>query len=55
MILVLGYNPTSTSHRGVAQLIARAVWDREVEGLSPFTPTIELMLLQYISTAIFYV
>ena len=25
--------------RGVAQLIARAVWDREVEGLSPFTPT----------------
>ena len=27
--------------RGVAQLIARSVWDREVEGLSPFTPTIE--------------
>lgn len=25
--------------RGVAQLIARSVWDREVEGLSPFTPT----------------
>jgi hypothetical protein len=25
--------------RGVAQLIARPVWDREVEGLSPFTPT----------------
>jgi hypothetical protein len=23
----------------VAQLIARSVWDREVEGLSPFTPT----------------
>ena len=23
----------------MAQLIARAVWDREVEGLSPFTPT----------------
>ena len=22
-------------------MIARAVWDREVEGLSPFTPTIE--------------
>ncbi len=29
-----------THYRGVAQLIARAVWDREVEGLSPFTPTI---------------
>ena len=28
-------------YRGVAQLIARSVWDREVEGLSPFTPTIE--------------
>lgn len=28
------------TYRGVAQLIARAVWDREVEGLSPFTPTI---------------
>ena len=27
------------SFRGVAQLIARSVWDREVEGLSPFTPT----------------
>ena len=25
----------------MAQLIARAVWDREVEGLSPFTPTTE--------------
>ncbi len=25
--------------RGVAQLVARAVWDREVEGSSPFTPT----------------
>jgi hypothetical protein len=23
----------------VAQLVARAVWDREVEGSSPFTPT----------------
>ena len=23
----------------MAQLIARSVWDREVEGLSPFTPT----------------
>jgi hypothetical protein len=28
-------------YRGVAQLIARSVWDREVEGLSPFTPTKE--------------
>ena len=27
------------NYRGVAQLIARPVWDREVEGLSPFTPT----------------
>ena len=26
----------------MAQLIARSVWDREVEGLSPFTPTIEI-------------
>lgn len=34
------YNLKST-HRGVAQLVARAVWDREVEGSSPFTPTIE--------------
>ena len=31
----------ATEQRGVAQLIARSVWDREVEGLSPFTPTIE--------------
>jgi hypothetical protein len=29
----------------VAQLIARSVWDREVEGLSPFTPTIEKIRL----------
>jgi hypothetical protein len=28
----------------VAQLIARPVWDREVEGLSPFTPTKEKRL-----------
>jgi hypothetical protein len=25
--------------RGVAQLVARLVWDQEVEGSSPFTPT----------------
>ena len=25
----------------MAQLIARSVWDREVEGLSPFTPTMK--------------
>ena len=30
---------TMLRRRGVAQLIARSVWDREVEGLSPFTPT----------------
>ncbi len=30
--------------RGVAQLVARAVWDREVEGSSPFTPTKEKRL-----------
>lgn len=36
----MGYNSPS-EFRGVAQLIARSVWDREVEGLSPFTPTIE--------------
>jgi hypothetical protein len=34
------YTSKSKHHRGVAQLIARSVWDREVEGLSPFTPTI---------------
>ena len=28
----------------MAQLIARSVWDREVEGLSPFTPTIRPLL-----------
>ena len=34
------YNLLGNAHyRGVAQLIARSVWDREVEGLSPFTPT----------------
>lgn len=32
------YNRTNL-FRGVAQLVARAVWDREVEGSSPFTPT----------------
>ena len=37
---VMRYNlPGKHIYRGVAQLIARAVWDREVEGLSPFTPT----------------
>ena len=36
----LGYNLLSNTYRGVAQLVARAVWDREVEGSSPFTPTI---------------
>ena len=25
--------------RGIAQLVERAVWDREVEGSSPFSPT----------------
>ena len=35
----IAYNHPSEHHRGVAQLIARSVWDREVEGLSPFTPT----------------
>ena len=28
-----------THYRGVAQLVARAVWDREVESSSLFTPT----------------
>ena len=32
-------NALDYTYRGVAQLIARSVWDREVEGLSPFTPT----------------
>ena len=26
--------------RGVAQLVARVLWEHEVEGSSPFTPTI---------------
>ena len=33
------YTTLVVTLRGVAQLIARSVWDREVEGLSPFTPT----------------
>jgi hypothetical protein len=28
-----------THHRGVAQLVARGVWDAEAEGSSPSTPT----------------
>lgn len=35
------YYAKLNTYRGVAQLIARSVWDREVEGLSPFTPTKE--------------
>lgn len=35
----MSYNTLVRHHRGVAQLVARAVWDREVEGSSPFTPT----------------
>ncbi len=27
------------ANRGVAQSVARGVWDAEVEGSSPFTPT----------------
>ena len=30
------------SHRGVAQLVARVVWDHEVAGSNPVTPTIFL-------------
>lgn len=29
----------SISHRGVAQLVAHTVWDREVAGSSPVAPT----------------
>ena len=36
---LLNYSLSIRQFRGVAQLIARSVWDREVEGLSPFTPT----------------
>jgi hypothetical protein len=35
-----GYRYGIGIHRGVAQLVARLVWDQEVEGSSPFTPTI---------------
>ena len=38
------YNRLSFTYRGVAQLVARAVWDREVEGSSPFTPTMKKRL-----------
>ncbi len=31
--------PLKNHHRGVDQLIDRAVWDREAAGLSPATPT----------------
>ena len=31
------YNRTRS--RGVAQLVARVLWEHEVEGSSPFTPT----------------
>jgi hypothetical protein len=30
---------TGKRDRGVAQLVARIVWDDEVEGSSPFAPT----------------
>ena len=36
-----GHKSRVLAVRGVAQLIARSVWDREVEGLSPFTPTMK--------------
>ncbi len=32
------------SYRGVAQLVERAVWDREVGGSRPSTPTSKLCL-----------
>gem|GEM_PF-3459114 len=32
------------SRRGVAQLVARLVWDQEAEGSSPFTPTMQDIL-----------
>ena len=31
---------TQCRNRGVAQLVARIVWDDEVDGSSPFAPTI---------------
>ena len=39
------YTTLVVTLRGVAQLIARSVWDREVEGLSPFTPTNMIMVI----------
>ena len=35
------YSPADS--RGVAQLVARGVWDAEVGGSSPLTPTVENM------------
>ena len=32
------------SYRGVAQLVARLLWEQEAEGSSPFTPTRNYML-----------
>ncbi len=32
--------------RGLAQLVERAVWDREVEGSNPLTPTNYLKMLE---------
>lgn len=33
--------------RGVAQLVAHTVWDREVAGSSPVAPTIDKTLIKF--------
>ena len=44
MATPLAYNYEVKHHRGVAQLVARVLWEHEAEGSSPFTPTMELFV-----------
>ena len=48
----------TTSHRGVAQLVECAVWDREVAGSSPATPTCSIIKFagggSYVQLGVYY-
>lgn len=35
----VGSNPTPATHRDVAQVVARVIWDHEAVGSSPVIPT----------------
>ena len=35
----VGSNPTPATHRDVAQVVARVIWDHEAAGSSPVIPT----------------